>query len=80
MKVLLTIALLLFIWVENLAQCNSFFPLKENVRYEYELFDKKEKLTSKVAQTLKTVSGSGDNMDVVVTYDLYDAKKGDKTG
>ena len=57
-----------------------FFPLKENVRYEYELFDKKEKLTSKVAQTLKTVSGSGDNMDAVVTYDLYDAKKGDKTG
>src|SRR5688500_19316953 len=78
MKALLAIALASLASLEILAQCNSFFPLKENVRYEYEMFDKKDKMTVKMSYTLKNVSGSGDNMNATVTQDLYDAKKGDK--
>ena len=78
MKAILTIALASFASFEILAQCNSFFPLIENTRYEYEMFDKKDKMTVKMTYTLKNVSGSGDNMNATVTQDLYDAKKGDK--
>jgi hypothetical protein len=78
MKLLLTILLTLFISLEILGQCNSFFPLKENVRYEYELFDRKEKMTGKMSHTLKNVSGSGDNMSATLIQDLYDPKKDDK--
>lgn len=78
MKLLLTILLALSVSIEILGQCNSFFPLKENVRYEYELFDRKEKMTGKMSHTLKNVSGSGDNMSATLIQDLYDPKKGDK--
>ncbi|WP_276372382.1 hypothetical protein [Chryseolinea sp. H1M3-3] len=60
------------------AQCNEFFPLKENVRYEYEMYDKKEKMTFKMSHTMKNVSGSGDNMSATLAQDMYDPKKGDK--
>ena len=78
MKALLTIALASLVSFEILAQCNSFFPLKENIRYEYEMFDKKEKMTFKMSHTLKNVSGSGDNMTATLVQDIYDPKKGDK--
>jgi len=78
MKALLTIALASIASFEIFAQCNPFFPLVENTRYEYEMFDKKEKLTVKMSYSFKNVSGSGDNMNATVTQDLYDAKKGDK--
>jgi len=60
------------------AQCNSFFPLKENVRYEYEMYDKKEKMTFKMTHTFKNISGSGDNMKATLAQEIYDPKKGDK--
>lgn len=78
MKLLLTILLAQCISLEILGQCNSFFPLKENVRYDYELFDRKEKMTGKMSHTLKNVSGSGDNMSATLIQDLYDPKKDDK--
>ena len=78
MKALLTIALVSIFSFKTLGQCNSFFPLKENVRYEYEMFDKKEKMTFKMSHTLKNVSGSGDNMTATLAQDIYDPKKGDK--
>jgi hypothetical protein len=78
MKLLLTILLALCISTVVLGQCNSFFPLKENVRYDYELFDRKEKMTGKMSHTLKNVSGSGDNMSATLIQDLFDPKKGDK--
>ena len=78
MKALLAIALGSLASFEILAQCNSFFPLKENVRYEYEMFDKKDKMTVKMSYTLKNVSGSGDNMNATVTQDKKKKKKGDK--
>src|SRR5688572_18571555 len=78
MKLILTIVLASLLSFETFAQCNSFFPLKENVRYEYEMFDKKEKMTFKMSHVLKNVSGSGDNMNATLAQDIYDAKKGDK--
>jgi hypothetical protein len=78
MKIILTIILTSLISLNLLAQCNSFFPLKENVKYEYEVFDKKEKMTYKISQTLKNVSGSGDNMKATLAHEIYDPKKGDK--
>jgi hypothetical protein len=78
MKIILSFTLTLLISVELVAQCNSFFPLKENVRYEYEMFDKKEKMTVKISQTLKNVSGSEENMKATLTQDIYDPKKDDK--
>jgi hypothetical protein len=78
MKTLFTMALVAMVSFKTLGQCNSFFPLKENVRYEYEMFDKKEKMTFKMSHTLKNVSGSGDNMSATLAQEIYDAKKGDK--
>src|SRR6187401_1137860 len=78
MKSFLSIILLLSCSISTLAQCNAFFPLKENVRYEYEMYDKKEKMTMKMSHTLKNVSGSGANMTATLAQDVYEAKKGDK--
>ena len=78
MKILLAVALASAISFQLLAQCNAFFPLKENVRYEYEMFDKKEKMTFKMSHTLKNVSGSENNMNATLAQDIFDPKKGDK--
>jgi hypothetical protein len=78
MKTLFTLLLSVCFSFEILGQCNSFFPLKENVRYEYEIYDRKEKLTTKMTHTCKNIQGSGDNMSATMTQELYDAKKGDK--
>lgn len=78
MKTFITACLSLCILYEISAQCNSFFPMKENVRYEYEMFDKKEKMTFKMAHTMKNISGSGDNMNATLAQEIFDPKKGDK--
>jgi hypothetical protein len=78
MKSLLALMLTLYTVTGIYAQCNSFIPFKENVRYEYEMYDKKEKLTFKMSHTLKNISGSGENMSATMSQDIYDAKKGDK--
>lgn len=78
MKTVFTLLLSVCLSLEILAQCNSFFPIKENVRYEYELYDKKEKLSTKMSHAFKDIKGSGDNMSATLTQEIYDAKKGDK--
>lgn len=78
MKTFITIVLGLSMCSEIYGQCNSFFPMKENVRYEYEMFDKKEKMTVRMSQTMKNISGSGDNMNATLVQELFDPKKGDK--
>ena len=78
MKTLLTLLLSICFSLEILGQCNSFFPLRENVRYEYEIFDRKEKLTVRLTHTFKNIQGSGDNMSATMMQEIYDAKKGDK--
>lgn len=57
------------------AQCNAFYPLKSEVRYEYDHYDKKEKLTLQSANTFKNVSGSESNMSATMVQELIDVKK-----
>jgi hypothetical protein len=78
MKIICTLLLVISFVSNSLSQCNTFFPLKENVRYEYELFDKKEKMTARMSHTMKNISGSGENMNATLAQELYDPKSGDK--
>lgn len=78
MKLSLTLLLLICFSMSSFSQCNTFFPLKENVRYEYELYDKKEKLSGRMAHIIKNVSGSDNDMKATLAQELYDVKKGDK--
>lgn len=78
MKTICTLLLSICLSTEILAQCNSFFPMKENVRYEYEMYDRKEKLATRMAHTFKNIKGSGDNMTATMIQELFDAKKGEK--
>jgi hypothetical protein len=78
MKTISTLLLTLCFCAEIFAQCNAFYPIKENVKYEYEMYDKKEKLSTKMTHAFKDIKGSGDNMSATLTQELFDAKKGDK--
>lgn len=62
------------------AQCNSFFPMKENVKYQYDHFDKKEKLSLRTIQWFKDVQGSGNTMNATMVQEMIDVKKDDLIG
>lgn len=62
------------------AQCNEFYPIKENVRYEYDHFDRKEKLTVRTVNTFKNISGSGSNMKAIMVQEIIDARKNKSLG
>jgi hypothetical protein len=57
------------------AQCNAFFPMKEKVKYQYDHFDKKEKLSLRTTQTFKDVKGSGNSMTATMVQEVIDVKK-----
>jgi len=78
MKLSLSLLLVVCLSIASFGQCNTFFPLKENVRYEYELYDKKEKLSGRMAHTIKNVSGSDNDMRATLAQELFDIKNGDK--
>ena len=78
MKTLLVTAVAILLSLEIFGQCNSFFPIKENVRYEYEMYDRKEKLSSRMTHSFKNISGSDDNMTATIVQEIYDAKKNEK--
>jgi hypothetical protein len=62
------------------AQCNDFYPIKEGLRYEYDHFDKKEKVTMHTVSTFKNVSGSGDNLKATLVQEATDVKKNQSLG
>lgn len=62
------------------AQCNSFFPMKENVKYQYDHFDKKEKLSLRTIQWFKDVKGSGNAMNATMVQEMIDVKKDELIG
>ncbi|HYF69754.1 MAG TPA: hypothetical protein VD884_16530 [Ohtaekwangia sp.] len=62
------------------AQCNSFFPMKENVKYQYDHFDKKEKLSLRTRQWFKDVKGSGNTMNATMVQEMIDVKKDELIG
>lgn len=57
------------------AQCNAFFPMKEKVKFQYDHFDKKEKLSLRTTQTLKDIKGSGNSMTAIMVQEMIDVKK-----
>ena len=75
MKSILTSTLLIAVAMSAFAQCNTFFPLREGVKYQYDLFDKKDKLTMRTVQWLKNVSGAGNSMKATMVQEMIDVKK-----
>jgi len=57
------------------AQCNTFFPIRENVKVFYDHFDRKDKLALRTTQKLVNVSGSGNSMKGTMVQELIDVKK-----
>ncbi len=55
--------------------CNAFFPLKTGVRFEYDLFDKKDKLNGRIAQSFLNIRESGDNVVATMAQEVIDPKK-----
>jgi hypothetical protein len=80
MKKQLLTFILIFVGAIAFAQCNLFYPLKDNVRYEYDHFDRKDKLTLKTTNTFKNVTGSGNNMKAIMVQEIIDAKKNSTMG
>lgn len=80
MKRLLVLFALLSNVIDASAQCNAFFPIRENVTFFYDHFDKKDKLVLTTTQKLINVSGSGDNMKGTMVQELIDAKKKEPVG
>lgn len=78
MKTLFSLVLFFSAASSGFSQCNAFYPLNENVKYEYDHFDRKEKLSFKMSQTFKNISGDGNNMSATLAQEIFDAKKGDK--
>jgi hypothetical protein len=78
MKSLYALILAACVSLEMKAQCNDFYPLKENARLEYDMYDRKEKLGSRMSYTMKDITGSGDNMTAVLVQEIYDPKNGEK--
>lgn len=62
------------------AQCNAFFPIGEGVKWSYDYYDKKDKLTLKTVQWFKDVSGSGSSMKAMLVQEMIDAKKDKSIG
>jgi len=62
------------------AQCNAFYPIAEGIRYEYDHFDKKDKITLRTVNTFKDVSGSGSNVRGTMVQEIIDGKKNEKMG
>lgn len=78
MKTLLVTAVAILLSLEIFGQCNSFFPLKENIQYEYEMYDRKEKLSSRMTHSFKNVTGSGDHLKATIAQEIYDPKNDEK--
>lgn len=80
MKKLGVIIISIFVYHLSPAQCNSFYPIKEGIRYEYDHLDKKDKVTLRTVNTFKNVSGSGSDMKATMVQEIIDAKKNESMG
>ena len=75
MKSLIVSVLLMSLATSAVSQCNTFFPLREGVKYQYDLYDKKDKLSMRMRQWLRNVSGAGNSMKATMVQEMIDAKK-----
>lgn len=74
MKKLLFITAMLFLGLVLKAQ-ETFFPTKEGTVLIYKTFDKKDKETSMVKDTIKQVNVAGNNMDITYLCESFDPKE-----
>lgn len=75
MKTNVILILFCFFSINLSAQCNTFFPMRDNVKVYYDHFDKKDKVTLQTTQKLMNVSGSGNSMKATMVQELIDPKK-----
>jgi hypothetical protein len=75
MKYIITIAILFVSVSIGKSQCNTFFPMRENVKVFYDHYDKKEKVALRSTQKLINVSGAGNEMKGTMVQELIDPKK-----
>lgn len=54
--------------------------MRENARFEYDHFDRKEKLTVHTINTFKNVSGTGNNIKATMVQEIIDPKKDKSMG
>jgi hypothetical protein len=80
MKSSLLMLLLTVISTELAAQCNTYFPMRENVKVHYDFYDRKEKLTLRMTQKLINVTGSGNAMKGTMVQELIEVKKNELIG
>jgi hypothetical protein len=80
MKTLTLASICVLAHVFSFAQCNTFFPIRENVKVYYDHQDKKEKVTLRTTQKFTNVKGSGEAMTATVVQELIDVKKNDLIG
>lgn len=75
MKSIILIFLFSISYLASSAQCNAFFPMRENVKVYYDHFDKKDKVTVQTTQKLINITGSGSSMKATMVQEIIDAKK-----
>jgi hypothetical protein len=75
MKTLLSLTLAVCISFTAFGQCNSFYPIKEDTKFQYEHFDKKDKLVLRTNQWFKDVTGSANNITATMVQEMIDVKK-----
>ena len=75
MKTNVILILLCFSSISLYAQCNTFFPMRENAKVYYDHYDKKDKVTLQTTQKLVNVSGSGNSMKATMVQEIIDVKK-----
>jgi len=76
MKTILTVFLLL-LSVKAFCQCHPYFPIKEGVKYTYDFYNAKDKLSSRTTNEFKKVSDTGGKLTATMLQQIIDPKKGD---
>jgi len=80
MKKLWIFTLMILTFKDSFSQCNAYYPVKEGIRYEYDHFDRKDKLTVRTINTFRNVSGTGSNIKATMVQEIIDAKKNQSMG
>jgi hypothetical protein len=73
MKKLFVITIIILSGMISQAQ-DIFFPTKEGTVLVYKSFDKKDKMTNQVRNTIKKVNTNGENMDITYLCESIDPK------
>lgn len=70
----LWIGLMAFVFAASPLSAQNCDMFKNNTRYEYGTYDKKDKLEAKVAYVITDVTPNGGGVDATMQVDLYDKK------